>query len=107
MVELELTFLAKSLPENLQDHPSKHIVDLYVENRTNHADLRIRKNGDRFEITRKTPVMDGDASKQTEVTIPINRTEYESLHNTTARKVAKTRYFYEQEGTCAEFDVFE
>lgn len=107
MIELELTYLAKSLPTRLKELKSKKIIDLYVDNGTDHSDLRIRKNGDRFELTRKTPVNDSDASKQTEVTIPINKTEFESFMPVKARKVEKTRYYFEHDDRTAEIDVFE
>lgn len=107
MIERELTFLAATLPEGLLDCSNKQITDLYVENGTNHADLRIRQNGDRHEITRKQPVAEGDASTQTEVTIPINATEFASFANTTAKRISKRRYYYNYDGQTAEFDVFE
>ena len=107
MIELELTYLAKSLPANLPDCSSKKIIDLYVDNGTDHFDLRIRQNGDKYELTRKTPVEDGDASKQTETTIALNQIEFESFAATRSRRVEKTRYFFEHEGHTAEFDVFE
>ncbi|MCA9363108.1 CYTH domain-containing protein [Candidatus Kaiserbacteria bacterium] len=107
MIELELTYLAKSLPTNLTELKSKKIIDLYVDNGTDHSDLRIRRNGDKFELTRKTPVDDGDASKQTEVTIPISKTEFESFLPVKARKVEKTRYYLEHGDRTAEFDVFK
>ena len=106
MIELELTYLAKSLPDNLSSCPTKKITDYYVENGTTHADLRIRKNGNTYEFTRKSPVADNDASKQTETTILINETEFESLSQANVRKVEKTRYYFEHEGRTAEFDVF-
>lgn len=107
MIELELTYLAKVLPNSLKDCPSKKIIDLYVDNGTDHFDLRIRRNGDKFELTRKTPVADGDASTQTETTININQTEFESFSNTKSRKIEKTRYYFTHNGSIAEFDVFE
>jgi len=107
MIELELTYLAKTLPANLKDCPSKKIIDLYVDNGTDHSDLRIRQNGDTYELTRKTPVEDGDASKQTETTISLNQTEFGSFSATKSRRVEKTRYFFNHEGRTAEFDVFE
>jgi CYTH domain-containing protein len=107
MIELELTYLAKSLPSDLTDFPSKKIVDLYVENGTDHADLRIRRNGDKYELTRKTPVSEGDASKQEETTIQINAEEFESFQSVKNRKIGKTRYFFQHEDITAEFDVFE
>ena len=48
MIELELTYLAKTLPVNIKGCQSKKIIDLYVDNGTDHFDLRIRKNGDKF-----------------------------------------------------------
>lgn len=107
MIELELTYLAKSLPSNLKECSSKKIVDLYVDNGTDHFDLRIRKNGTAFELTRKTPVEDGDASKQNEITIPINEAEFESFLSVRSRKVEKTRYYFPYGDKTAEFDVFE
>ncbi len=107
MIELELTYLAKELPEGLKNCKSKQIIDLYVNNGTDHSDLRIRKNGDTYELTRKTPVSDGDASKQIETTITLNEVEFDSLKNTNARMVSKTRYYYDYDGKIAEFDVFE
>lgn len=106
MVELELTYLAKELPAKLAGCDSKEIIDLYVENGTDHADLRIRKNGDQYELTRKIPVKDGDASAQTETTIPLTAKEFASMQSTRGRKVAKTRYFYAHQGMVAEFNVF-
>jgi len=107
MIELELTYLAKSLPSDLTQLPSKKIIDLYVDNGTEHFDLRIRKNGEKFELTRKTPVEEGDASAQTEITIPINEAEFESFLPVKSRKIEKTRYYFEHEGRTAEIDVFE
>ncbi len=107
MIELELTFLAKSLPANLKNCASKKIVDLYIEGGSIHSSLRIRKNGDQFELTRKVPVEAGDASKQTETTISLNKEEFESLADSKARRIEKTRYYFEHNDHTAEFDVFE
>lgn len=106
MIELELTYLAKSLPANLADCEHKEMIDLYIENGTDHADLRVRKSGDKYELTRKTPVTEGDASAQTETTITLNEAEFESFASVRARKVEKIRYYFDHEGKTAEFDVF-
>ena len=71
MIELELTFLAKKIPNDFKKCDSKKIIDLYIENETQHSDLRIRKNGEKYQITRKRPVENGDASIQEEQTISI------------------------------------
>ena len=107
MLELERTFLAKSLPDDLRVHPHKKIVDLYVANGTDHLDLRIRQHGDIYEITRKRPVEGTDSSRQEEQTIPLEQTEFESLSLARGRKIEKDRYYYPYGTTTAEFDIFE
>jgi CYTH domain-containing protein len=107
MLELERTFLAKSLPDELRSHPHKRIIDLYVKNGTEHLDLRVRQNGDHYEITHKRPVEGTDSSKQEETTIVLEKIEFESLSNADVRKVEKTRYYYPVGDLTAEFDIFE
>lgn len=107
MIELELTYLARSLPTNLKELPSKKIIDRYVAGGSLHSSLRIRMNGDNYELTRKAPVSRGDASTQSETTIVLNRAEFESLSHTKSEVVEKTRYYFAHENKTAEFDVFE
>ena len=77
-IELELTFLAKSLPEGLAKCRQKEIIDIYIPKSSAHPVLRIRKNGDRYEMTKKEPVED-DASHQEEHTIVLTEEEFASL----------------------------
>jgi len=107
MIELERTFLAKSLPENLEEYPHKDIVDMYVENGSDHATLRIRKNGDSYKIVRKTLIDNTDVSKQLETIIELNKAEYESFSGTKSRNIEKTRYLYTYQGRVAEYDIFK
>lgn len=107
MLELERTFLARSLPDDLRSHPHKRIVDLYVKNGTDHCDLRIRQNGDCYEITRKRPVEGTDSSRQEEQTIALEKIEFEGLSRADVRRVEKTRYDYPHHELIAEFDIFE
>ena len=53
MIELEKTYLAKNIPENLQNCKFKEIVDIYIPKYSEHPKLRIRKNGNRYEVTKK------------------------------------------------------
>lgn len=106
MIELEKTFLAKYLPEGLQQCESKEIIDLYIPKDARHPFLRIRKNGDRYVITKKRPVTDGDASEQTEETIVLNEQEFAVLNQLDAKRIHKIRYKYPFHGNIAEFDVF-
>jgi len=70
-VELERTFLVKSLPD-IGNCESKVIVDVYLPKTSPHPVLRIRKNGSKYEITKKSPVTN-DASIQNEHTIILGQ----------------------------------
>jgi len=102
MIELELTYLAKSLPTNLKECPSKKIIDLYVDGGSIHSSLRIRMSGDKYELTRKSPVEKGDASKQLETTITLNHAEFKSLSNTKSRKISLSMKEERQNSMCSK-----
>lgn len=105
-IELELTFLAKERPSELNGVEPEIMVDTYVP-KSGFADLRIRKRGGKFEITKKVPLRPGDYSIMKELTIPLNEDEYEELSSVGNRKVLKHRYSVEIEGYPAEVDVFQ
>ena len=107
MIEQELTYLVKYLPSNLSSSPAKEIIDIYVPIHSDHPKLRVRKNGDIYEITKKQPLHAGDASAQEEQTISLNADEFAVLCQVPAQKVRKIRYFVECEGHNAEIDVFQ
>ncbi|MFW5884754.1 MAG: CYTH domain-containing protein [Patescibacteria group bacterium] len=108
MLELEKTYLAKYLPEDLKKSPSKELIDVYIPGSHLHPRLRLRKNGGNFEITKKQPKVEGDASAQTEETIVLSREEFEALNNQVeGKRVRKIRYFYNHQGRRAEIDVFQ
>jgi CYTH domain-containing protein len=106
MIELEKTYLAKYLPENLADCKSKEIIDIYIPKSVDHPKLRIRKNGDKFEITKKKPVNDGDASHQKEQTIILDKDEFETLNKLEGKRIRKIRYYYDFNGQSTEVDIF-
>lgn len=105
-LELELTFLAKELPKNLKTVKPTRIIDIYVPDISEHSHLRLRQKGNRYEITKKTPVVEGDASEQIEQTIPLTKDEFDALSSCSKKRVAKDRYNIEIEGKMAEVDVF-
>ncbi|MEA2088384.1 MAG: hypothetical protein U9O55_00905 [Patescibacteria group bacterium] len=108
MIELEKTYLAKKLPENLKSCKFKEIIDVYIPKSSEHPKLRLRKNGNKFELTKKEPVNDGDASYQEEQTIILTETEFNALNQQLeGKRVSKIRYFYDYKGRTAEFDVFK
>ncbi len=106
MIELEKTYLAKFIPENLRNCKSKEIVDIYIPKSKRHPTIRIRKNGDNYEITKKEPIKD-DPSHQKEQTIILTEEEFNELMKLDGKKAHKLRYFYEYNGKMAEVDVFQ
>ncbi len=107
MIEIEKTFLAKYLPTDLKNFPAKEMLDIYVGTEMPHPDLRIRKNGDKYEFTRKSPISESDVSVQKETTISLSKNEFDDLSFTRGKKIQKTRYLYKlATGEIAEIDVF-
>ena len=106
MDEFELTFLPRELPAGVRRSPAKEMLDIYVPTVSDHPHLRIRKSGERYEITKKEPAQGTDASHQIETTIPLSREEFEELAQIPGRRVEKTRYLYEEKDRTYEVDVF-
>lgn len=106
-IELEKTYLAKKLPKGLESFPHKEMVDMYIPSQAEHPVLRIRKKGDKYEITKKQPISGGDSSEQEEHTIKLTKEEYNSLCAVNSKKVQKIRYDYEYQNLKAEIDVFK
>lgn len=108
MIELEKTYLAKKLPEGLKSCKFKEIIDVYIPKSSKHPKLRLRKNGNNFELTKKEPVDNTDASAQQEQTIILTEIEFNALNEQIeGKRVHKIRYFYDYNGRIAEFDVFQ
>ena len=105
-LELELTFLAKELPDDIKTVKPTRIADIYIPDTPEHSHLRLRQKGERYEITKKLPVTEGNASEQIEQTIPLTKEEYIALSNCSKKRVAKDRYNIMVEGKMAEIDVF-
>lgn len=107
--EIELTYLAKSLPKDLTKYPCKEMIDLYIPVSFDHPTIRIRKNGDKYVITKKEPYEDAptDSSHMLEQTIKITEKEFIEFTKFPAKKVEKHRYEYPYQGLTAEFDVFQ
>lgn len=107
MIELEKTYLLKYVPEGLKDCKYKEVIDIYIPRSKRHPVLRIRKSGDRLEITKKEPVEGTDSSKQEEQTINLAEDEFKEMAKLEGKKVRKLRYYYSYEGMVAEIDVFQ
>lgn len=107
MEEIELTYLAKELPEGVKNSLAREIIDIYMPTGAEHPVLRIRKNGDKYEITKKEPINGNDSSYQLETTIPLTKDEFEEFYGALkGKRTRKIRYYYEDGGTKYEVDVF-
>jgi CYTH domain-containing protein len=106
MIEIEKTFLAKYLP-NISDCEKKEMLDIYVPTKDSlHARIRIRKQGDKYEITKKTPIND-DHSQLLEETIHLFEDEFKQFEiGLKGKRVHKNRFYLDYEGRKAEIDVF-
>lgn len=107
LIELERTYLLKTIPEDLKDCKHKEVTDIYIPKSLPHPTIRIRKNGDRFEMTKKEPVKEGDVSKMLEQTIILRENEFNALTKLDGKKVSKIRYYYDYKGRTCEIDVFQ
>lgn len=105
-VELERTFLVSSLPVQINGAPHDRIDDGFLTTYNGQPVLRLRHRNDVFEITKKVPVNEGDASQHDEHTITLNQQEYEKLLASFPYHIRKTRYFITVYGQQAELDVF-
>ena len=106
--EFERTYLAKTLPRDfLSSAESKEILDIYLPASSNHAILRIRKHGDKYEITKKEPISGTDSSHQTENTIPLTKEEFADLSLIEGKRVRKIRYYHTEDSITYEIDIFQ
>lgn len=87
--ELELTYLVKSIPKEVTGVSPSHLLDIYIPDTPGHAHLRLRRQDDRCEITKKTPIKDGDASAQVEQTISLSEDEFEALAIASQKRVLR------------------
>lgn len=106
MIEFERTFLIKALPEDLQEYDSVEMLDIYIPKEVEHPNLRIRKMGEKYEMTKKERVDGEDASHQHEYTIHLTKQEFDTLSQLEGKRVGKIRYQYPFEGKICEIDVF-
>ena len=111
-IEREYTFLVNELPRDLGDFPSIIIEDNFIPKESGHPILRIRRKGERYEITKKHPVdvaedgRSGDSSRQVEHTTPLSKAEYEVLNKCDGKRFKKRRVFYEAGGIKSDIDVY-
>ncbi len=104
MLEFERLFLAKKLPEGLEKCKNKEVLDIYLPHDSHHPVLRIRKNGDKYEMTKKEVVGAGVFKEQT---IALTTEEFTALEKIQGKRVHKIRYFYPCNNRTLEIGVFQ
>lgn len=106
MIELERKFLLKKIPPGLKDCPSKEVIDVYFPANADHPKIRLRKNGDKYELTKKVPEP-GNNTRLVEQTITLTKEEFEGMQKFPGKRLHKIRYFYPYEGITAEIGIFQ
>lgn len=106
MLEIEKTFLVKKIPDDLSAFSSCQIKQGYIS--SSPPSLRIRKKGDKFELTKKTPLTEGDYSAFEEVNIYLTEYEFNKLWPLTEKSLEKIRYKIPlDDNLIAELDIFK
>lgn len=106
MLEFEKVYLAKYLPE-IKDCKKKEIIDIYLPLSFTHPTLRIRKNGEHYEMTKKELLQGGDNTTYNEQTIILTEQEFHALSKVQGKKLHKIRYYCPYQGRIAEIGVFQ
>ena len=106
-IELERTFLLKYKPEGLDKCKSVEILDVYFPKTSGHPILRLRKKGDKLELTKKQPIKNNDSSEQSEHTIDLSKEEYDEFAKLDGKRLKKIRHYYSFNGRMAEIDIYQ
>ena len=104
-MEFEKTYLCPEIPTQYISGEPTRMIDVYIPELSEHPKLRLRQKGERYEITKKTPV-DNDPSQQLEETIGLTKDEFDALMVASTRKIEKLRVPLAYEGFEGELDVF-
>lgn len=106
MIEIEKTFLVKEIPKDIFSYKSAKIKQGYIS--PSPSPLRIRQKGNKFELTKKMPLKEGDFSSANEINIPLTEYEFNKLWPLVEKSLEKTRYLIPiKDNLIAELDIFE
>ena len=110
-LEIEKRFL---VPEDKVEELKGFIVpdsgvkmnDVYIPNGNAHKDLRLRQKGEKYMVTRKRPVKDGDTTTMLETTIELSKYEFDALASGIESNVEKERFLIDISEWRGELDIF-
>lgn len=105
MLEIEKTYLIKQLPKNFNRRNFIEITDKYLPANSIHPKIRLRKMGDKMELTKKTP-QNTAKSIQNEETIKLSPEEYKSFEKIKGKSLKKRRYIYKHRNNIVEIDIY-
>lgn len=105
-LELERTYLVKKMPGKVTGIKPVEIKDIYFPPEDSHPVLRLRKRGERYEMTKKTCLHGSDSSEQQEDTIKLTAAEFNALANAPGKQLSKQRYTYHEGNVTVDIDVF-
>lgn len=110
MLEIESTFIVdvNRIPFTLDELEHVDIRQAYLSRPEDVVEIRIRQKGNKYEETRKTPVVEGDFSQFDEDTRVIDEAEFNGLWQTAqGGNLEKTRYFLPlTDNLTVEIDLF-
>jgi len=105
MLEIEKTFLVKTIPTSLTSYKSFKIKQGYLSSSS--AALRIRQKGDKYEFTKKIQLDINDKSTYEETNIFLTEEEFNKLWPFVEKSLEKTRYLIPLENNLtAELDIY-
>jgi CYTH domain-containing protein len=106
MIEIEKTFLVKNIPSNLGQYQAIPILQGYISPLP--TPLRIRKKGDKFELTKKIFLKPNDYSSAEEINIYLTEYEFNKLWPLVEKYLEKIRYLIPlKDNLIAEMDVYQ
>ena len=105
LLEIEKTYLAKCLPDDVLLSPFKDIIDIFITI-SDASTIRLRKSGEEYTLTKKIKEKENDASSQMEFTIPLDESEFLLFEKMSSKVIEKRRYFYRHERSVLEIDIF-
>jgi CYTH domain-containing protein len=106
VLEIEKTFLVKKIPLDLSSFTSHQIKQGYIS--TSSPALRIRQKNNKFELTKKIPLRDGDSSVIEEINIPLTQEEFNKLWPLVEKSLEKIRYEIPlNDNLVIELDIFQ
>ena len=109
-IELELAWLVKYLPKDINMAGQTEIVQAYLEDTDpNIKDVRIRQKDGKFTYTVKKFMKNAQETGYTsETTKKLTKEEFERLKRRSNKKIRKIRYLYPlSDGLVAEIDVYK